>query len=64
MTDGALFGIKSVRRYGEHVIALDADAVDDGADDGTGLGGFSRTGGGRSGGFLRTAFGGHGRILA
>jgi hypothetical protein len=40
VTNGALLGIKSVGSDAEHVIALDADAVDDGTDDGTGLGGL------------------------
>jgi len=31
---GALLGIKSVRGDSEHIVALDADAVDHGADDG------------------------------
>jgi hypothetical protein len=34
---GALFGIKSIRGHREHVVALDADAVEDGANDGAGL---------------------------
>jgi hypothetical protein len=37
VTDGALFGIKSIRSDAEHVVALDADTMDDGADDGAGL---------------------------
>jgi hypothetical protein len=37
VTVGALFGIKPIGRDAEHVIALDADAVNDRADDGAGL---------------------------
>ncbi len=40
MTDGALLGIKSIGRNAEHVVALDADAVDDRTYDGAGLGWF------------------------
>jgi hypothetical protein len=42
VTDGALLGIKSVGSDAEHVVALDADTVDDGTYDGAGLGGFER----------------------
>ena len=52
MTDRALFGIKPVRRYAEHVIALDADAVDDRTYDGAGLSGFGHAPRRRNGGFL------------
>lgn len=41
MTIGALLGIKPVGRYTEHVIALDADAMDDRADDSAGLDGLA-----------------------
>jgi hypothetical protein len=41
VTDGALLGIKPVRRDAEHVVALDAHAVDDRTDDGAGPGRFS-----------------------
>jgi hypothetical protein len=64
VTDGALLGIKSVGSDAEHVVALDADAVDDGTYDGAGLGGFGQANRGRSGSFLNGAFVGHGRILA
>lgn len=37
VTVGALFGIKPVWCNAEHVVALDADTVDDRADDGAGL---------------------------
>ena len=40
VTSGALLGIKSIGSHAEHVIALDADAMDDGADDGAGLQGL------------------------
>ena len=64
VTDGALLGIKSVGSNAEHVVALDADAVDDGTYDGAGLGGFGQATGVRTDGFLNGAFTGHGRILA
>jgi hypothetical protein len=64
VTDGALLGIKSVGSNAEHVVALDADAVDDGTYDGAGLGGFGQATRGRTDGFLNGAFTGHGRILA
>jgi len=64
VTDGALLGIKSVGSDAEHVVALDADAVDDRTHDGAGLRGFGQVTRGRSDGFLSGAFGGHGRILA
>ena len=63
MTDGALFGIKSVGSDGEHVVALDAHAVDDRTDDSARLerlAGLRK----RSGSFFSGAFSGHGRILA
>ena len=37
MAVGALLGIKAIRGDPEHVVALDADAMDDRADDGAGL---------------------------
>jgi hypothetical protein len=37
VTNRALLGIKPVRRHAEHIIALDADAVDDRTYDGAGL---------------------------
>jgi len=64
VTDGALLGIKPIWRDGEHVVALDADAVDDRTYDGAGLGGFVQGTRGRGGGFLRDALSGHERILA
>ena len=64
VTDGALLGIKPVGSDAEHVIALDADAVDDRAYDGAGLGRFVQTTRRRSGGFFGGALGGHERILA
>jgi len=64
VTGGALLGIKSIGSNAEHVVALDADAVDDGADNGTGLQRFGRTTRSWSSGFFRGAFSGHGRILA
>ena len=64
MTDGALLGIKQIRRNAEHIVALDADTVDDSTDDGAGLDGFVRATRGRSGGFLRDALSRHERILA
>ena len=38
VTDGALLGIKPIGSDAEHIIALDADAVDHGTYDGAGLG--------------------------
>ena len=63
MTDGALLGIKPVGRNAEHIIALDADAVDDRAHDGAGLDGFVPATRRRSGGFLWDALSRHERIL-
>jgi hypothetical protein len=64
VTRGALLGIKSIGSNAEHVVALDADAVDDGADNGTGLQRFGRATCSWSSGFLGGAFSGHERILA
>jgi len=64
VTDGALLGIKAIGRNAEHIIALDADAVDDRANDGARLDGFVQATRGKSGGFLWDALGGHERILA
>jgi hypothetical protein len=64
VTDRALFGIKPVGRDAEHVIALDADAVDDRTYDGAGLGGFDQAARRRSDSFLGRALSRHGRILA
>ena len=64
MTDGALLGIKPVRSDAEHVIALDADTVDDRAYDGARLDGLGQAARRRSSGFFRVALCGHGRILA
>ena len=64
VTIGALLGIKFIGRNGEHVVALDANAVEHGADEGAGLGWFSRGGRNGSGGSFVTAFSRHGRILA
>jgi hypothetical protein len=64
VTDGALLGIKPIRRDAEHVIALDAHAVDDRTDDGAGLGRFVEATRGSSGRFPRDAFSSHERILA
>ena len=63
VTDGALLGIKPIRRDAEHVVALDADAVDDRADDGAGLDWFSQATRRRSDVFLRDALSRHERIL-
>jgi hypothetical protein len=64
VTDGALFGIKPIGRNGEHVVALDADTMDDRADDGAGLGRFARASRSRSRCLFRDALGVHERILA
>jgi hypothetical protein len=64
VTVGALLGIKLIGRHAEHVVALDADAMNDRADDCAGLGRFVGGGGRRSDGLLGSGFRGHGRILA
>jgi hypothetical protein len=65
VTNGALLGIKPVGSDAEHVIALDADAMDDGTYDGAGLDGFAQATRRRSGGaFLGAGLSGHKRILA
>jgi hypothetical protein len=38
VTYRALLGIKPIGSNAEHIVALDADTMDDGTDDGTGLG--------------------------
>jgi hypothetical protein len=43
VTGGALLGIKLIGRNAEHVVALDAHAMDDRADDRAGLDGLGRT---------------------
>src|SRR5437879_11585146 len=63
VTRGALLGIKPVRSDAEHVVALDAHAVDDGTDDGTRLGRSGQAGRRGSGRLLRDALGGHEPIL-
>src|SRR6266481_6432596 len=52
----ALPGIKPIRRDAEHVVALDADAVDDGADDGAGLERLARPGRRGGGSFFGRGF--------
>jgi hypothetical protein len=52
VTVGALFGIKSIRRDAEHIVALDADPVDDRADDGARLEWLAGPRRMRSGGFF------------
>ena len=64
MTDWALLGIKPIGRDAEHIIALDADAVDDRTYNGAGLGWLGHANRRTSDGFLRDALGRHGRILA
>ena len=61
---GALFGIKPIRCHREHVIALDADAVEDRADDGAGLERLDGCRGMRLGGLFWGGFSRHERILA
>jgi hypothetical protein len=61
---GALLGIKSIGSDREHVIALDADAVNYRTYDCSGLDGFGHATRRRSGRFFRDALGGHERILA
>ena len=60
VTHGALFGIKSVGSDAEHIVALDADAVDDRADDSARLSGFGRANRRRCDSFFSGAFRGHG----
>ena len=64
MTDWALLGIKPIWRDAEHIVALDADAVNDRTDDGAGLDRFVQTTQWRSDGLLSEGFGRHGRIVA
>ena len=52
VTNGALLDIKPIGRHVEHVVALDADAVDNRAYDGAGLGRFGQATGRRSGRLL------------
>ena len=63
VTDWALLSIKSIGRDAEHIIALDAHAVDDGTDNGARLGRFVQATRRRSGALLRHALGRHRRIL-
>jgi hypothetical protein len=60
VTVGALFGIKSIGSDAEHVVALDADAVDDRADDGAGLERLARPGRRGGGSFFGRGFSRHG----
>ncbi len=60
---GALLGIKSVRGDAEHIVALDADTVDHGADDGL-WPGFNRTRWMGIGDFFGVRLSCHGAILA
>ena len=64
MTYGALLGIKPVGSDAEHIIALDADAVEDRTNDGAGLDGLAKTTHRRGDSFLGGALNGHGLILA
>ena len=64
MTDGALLGIKQIRRNAEHIVALDADTVDDSTDDGAGLDWFVQATRRRGDGFFRDAISRHEPILA
>src|SRR6266478_4456964 len=63
VTGGALLGIKSVGSDAEHVVALDADAVDERTDDGARPGRLGQAARGGRGRLLRNALSGHGRIL-
>lgn len=64
VTDGALLGIKPVGSDAEHIVALDADAMDDRTDHSAGLRRFGRANRKRCASFFSGAFSGHGRILA
>ncbi len=61
---GALLGIKSVRGDAKHIVALDADTVDHGADDGLWPGQFDRTRWMGIGDFFGVRLSCHGAILA
>jgi hypothetical protein len=61
---GALFGIKPIGSDTKHVVALDADAMNDGTDDRAGLWGAVHGGGIRIGALFGSDFSGHRRILA
>src|SRR5437762_5509525 len=56
--------IKPIRRDAEHIVALDADAVDDRTDDGAGLDWFVQATRRRGDGFLWDALSRHEPILA
>jgi hypothetical protein len=64
VTGGALFGIKLVGRDAEHIVALDADAVKDGADNRARLAGIFQAGCVPKGGLLGARIGRHEAILA
>jgi hypothetical protein len=64
VTDGALLGIKPIGRDAEHIVALDADAMDNRTDDRAGLDWFVQATGRRSDGLLRDVLSRHERILA
>ncbi len=64
VTCGALFGIKLVGRHGEHVVALDADAVKDGTDNRAWLARIFQAGWLSSRGSLGARISGHEVILA
>jgi hypothetical protein len=64
VTGGAVFGIKLVGRDDEHVVALDADAVENRTDDRAGLAGVFQAYGRLVRGLLRNSFAGHGEIIA
>ena len=64
VTNGALLGIKPIRRDAEHVVALDADSVNDRADDGAGFEGLARPGRRGGGSLFWRGFSRHGLILA
>jgi len=60
---GALLGIKSVRGDAKHIVALDADTVDHGADDGLWPARFDRTRWMGIGDFFGVRLSCHGAIL-
>src|SRR5258708_36705453 len=64
VTDWALLSIKPIWRDAEHIVALDADTVDDRAYDGARLHWLAQATRRRSEGFLRSGISGHEGMLA
>ena len=64
MTGGALLGIKLIGRNAEHVVALNAHAMDNRTDNRAGLDGFGCSCGNRARSLTGSELSGHGDILA